>query len=363
MKKLFALILALVMVLSLVACGASNEPAQTEAPAVPEAPVAGNEEPVVDDHTYDVEYWQSLSAEDVVSWKAPNNYKKIGLIVPDTTSEFYNGIMQVVTKVCEEAGYECVADGVNGDVTRGITAIETWVATGIDAIIIMAQDQSCDLALKKAMEQGVLVVSASAEVEYYHHWLMQDNYDVGYQTAVMAAEWMKANGHENGQYITLSNNYGEAVADKSRGVVEGMAELLPNAQNVGDVIVTTGMDQVRNDTDTLLMQYPDVVCIVGMHNSFSVVGLEAAKSAGKQYGEFAVFGSALSEQVLTELNKADSLYEGEIWMGDQGRSMAEHTIGLLEGETYTRHWAALNFPITRDNLDTYYEDYYKQLEG
>lgn len=365
MKKLTAILLALVMVLSLAACGGSGSSAQTTATTAPATTAAADSAGTpAEDHTYDVDYWSSLSADDVVSWNCPTNYKKIGLIVPDTTSEFYNGIMQTVIRVCSEAGYECVADGINSDVTRGITAIETWVASGVDAIIIMAQDQSCDLALKKAMEQGVLVVSASAKVQYYHHWLMQDNYDVGYQTAVMAANWMKEKGYENSQYICLSNLANEAVADKSKGVVEGMAALLPNAECVGEVVVTTGMDQVRADCDTLLMQYPDVRCIVGMHNAFALVGLEAAKAAGKAvYGEFAVFGSALSEQVLTELNKADSCYEGEIWMGDQGRSMAEHTIALLEGGSYTRDWAALNFPITRTNLATYYDDYYAQLNS
>ena len=82
------------------------------------------------------------------------------------TSEFYNGIIKDAKAIFEDAGYEFVSDGVNSDATRGITAIESWVAGGIDAIVIMAQDQTCDLALKKAMEQGVLVVSASAEIKY-----------------------------------------------------------------------------------------------------------------------------------------------------------------------------------------------------
>lgn len=362
MKKLTALLLALAMMLSLVACS-SGSSTTTEAPATKaaETTAAGDSEPTAEDHTYDVDYWTNLSADAIVTWNCPTNYKKIGLIVPDTTSEFYNGIMQSVISICEEAGYECVADGINSDVTRGITAIETWVASGVDAIIMMAQDQSCDLALKKAMEQGVLVVSSSAKVQYYHHWLMQDNFDVGYQTAVMASEWMKEKGFEKGQYICVSNMANEAVAEKSRGVVEGMAELLAEGQCVGEVTVTTGMDQVRSDIDTLLLQYPDVKCIVGMHNAFALVGLEAAKAAGKQYGEFACFGSAMSEQVLSELAKPDSMYEGEIWMGDQARSMAEHTIALLEGESYVRDWAALNYPVTRDNLATYYEDYYAAL--
>ena len=358
MKKLLALILAGAMALSMAACGGSDSSSG--------APVSGSGSAVVSSggEAYSAEKFFDMAADEMVTWTPVNEVtKKVGLIVPDTTSEFYNGIIKDAKAIFEKAGYEFVSDGVNKDATRGVTAIESWVAGGIDAIIIMAQDQTCDLALKKAMEQGVLVVSASAKIQYYHHWLMQDNFDVGYHTAVMASDWMKAHGYEDGQYICVSNNTTEATADKSKGVVEGMAELLPSGECVGEVILTS-TDQVRADLDTLLMQYPDVRCIVAMHNAFSLIGLEAAKAAGKAVkDEFAVFGSALSEQVLSELNKEDSVYEGEIWMGDQGRNLAEHTLGLLEGKSYPHDWAALNFPITRENLSTYYEDYYAELNA
>ncbi len=349
MKKLVSLVLVLVLAFSLASCGNGGKTEPDPKPA------DGGE-------AYSAEKFYTMAADEIVTWVPQNEeVKKVGLIVPDSTTEFYNGIVKDVQKIFEDAGYEFVSDGVNGDATRGVTAIESWLAGGIDAIIIMAQDQTCDLALKKAMEEGVLVVSASAKVQYYHHWLMQDNFDVGYQTAKMAADWMTKQGFEDGEYICISNNNTPATADKSKGCVEGMAELLPNGTCVGEVVLTS-MDQVRADVDTLLMQYPDVRCIVAMHNAFALVGLESAKAAGKAIkGEFGVFGSALSEQVLSELNKADSCYEGEIWMGDQGRNMAEHTLGLLQGKSYPHDWAAFNFPITRENLGTYYDDYYAQL--
>lgn len=363
MKKLLALILALTMILGLAACAKEAGPTEASKPtdSATETPTDGTD---ADSTGYSAEKFFNMAADEIVSWTPVNPVtKKVGLIVPDTTSEFYNTIIKDAKAIFEAAGYEFVSDGVNKDATRGVTAIESWLVGGIDAIIIMAQDQTCDLALKKAMEQGVLVVSASAKVEYYHHWLKQDNYDVGYQTAVLASNWMKEHGFEKGQYICISNNTTEATADKSKGCVEGMAKLLPEGECVGEVVLTS-MDQVRADVDTLLMQYPDVKAVVAMHNAFALIGLEAAKAAGLAVkDQFAVFGSALSEQTLSELKKPDSCYEGEIWMGDQGRNMAEHTLGLLSGKSYTHDWNAPNFPITRENLDTYYEDYYAALEA
>ncbi len=362
MKKVFALVLAAIMVLSMAACSGNGQSTASQTTAAQTTAAPASE--AADSTGYSAEKFFNMAADEIVTWTPVNPVtKKVGLIVPDTTSEFYNGIIKDAKAIFEAAGYEFVSDGVNKDATRGVTAIESWLVGGIDAIIIMAQDQTCDLALKKAMEAGVLVVSASAKIQYYHHWLKQDNYDVGYQTAVMAANWMKDHGFENGQYICISNNTTEATADKSKGVVEGMAELLPDGQCVGEVVLTS-FDQVRADVDTLMMQYPDVKAVVAMHNAFSLIGLEAAKAAGIAVkDQFGVFGSALSEQALSELNKPDSCYEGEIWMGDQGRNMAEHTLGLLSGKSYTHDWNALNFPITRENLATYYDDYYAALEA
>lgn len=323
--------------------------------------VYGSENDAAKDLT--VQDYVDMDADEIVSWTPKNELvHKVGLIIPDTTTEFYNEIMMDAQKMFEEAGYECVAEGINGDSAKGVTVIESWLAGGIDAIVIMAQDRTCDDALKKAMEEGVLVVSASAKIKYYHHWLMQDNYEVGYEVADMASKWMKEQGWEEGEYITISNNTTEATADKSRGVLEGMKELLPDATCVGEVVMTS-VDQVRADVDTLLMQYPDVCCVAAMHNAFSLIGMEAAKAAGKDASNFGVFGASLAEQVISELHKEDSMYVGEVWMGDQARNFVEHTIGLLEGKSYPHDWAALNFPLTRENIDTYYDDYYAEMEA
>ena len=281
MKKVFALLLAAAMLLSMAACsGDSTQSTAAQTTSAQTTSAQTTAAASTDSEAYSAEKFFKMAADEIVSWTPVNpETKRVGLIVPDTTTEFYNGIIKDAKKIFEDAGYEFVSDGVNKDATRGVTAIESWVVQGIDAIIIMAQDQTCDLALKKAMEQGVLVVSASAQIQYYHHWLRQDNYDVGYQTAIMASNWMKEHGFEKGQYICISNNTTEATADKSRGVVEGMAELLPEGECVGEIVFTT-YDQVRADADTLLMQYPDVKAIVAMHNAFSLIGLEAAKAAG-----------------------------------------------------------------------------------
>lgn len=366
-KNRWMALLAGLLVLAMTVVGCGSKPAEQEASKATEQPKEATteesetpQESTAEGNNLDPEYWKSLAPDDQITWKAPENPShNIGLLVPDLSNEFYNGIATTAEQIFKDAGYQMNTVGLNNGTEAGVNAIETWTDQGVDAIIIMAQDNTCDQALKAAMEKGILVVSASAEIEYYHHWLTQDNYDVGYQTAAACADWVKENLEDKINYIVCLNDATEATADKGRGVKEGMKELLPGSTCVGEVGFTS-TDQVYADIQTLLGQYPDTACIVGMHNSFALIGLEAAKAAGvAKKGQFGVFGSALSDQVLAYLADDNSCYEAEVWMGDQGKNFAEHTLGLLNGNTYTHHYKALNYIITHDNLETYYEDYYK----
>lgn len=375
MKKVLALILTAALTTALLTgcgnarkentpAGATKENAAVETEAPEEAPAS--EKNGMDDLSIytDPSYWSGLDKDSDITWQfVKEKHNKVLLIIPDTTAEFYAEIAATCDKKFTEAGYEFDSIGVNNDATSAIAAIETNVASGVDAIVIMAQDNTCDDALRAAMEAGVLVVSASAEIANYHHWLLQDNYDVGYSTARMAADWLKKNWPDetSGQYIVIKNDMTQATADKGRGCEEGMKELYPGGECVGTVSFTGNMDQIMADVETLLTQHPDTKAVVAMHNTFSLIALEAAKSVGlAKKGEFGVFGSALSEQVISCLTEGDTCYEGEIWMGDQGYQMAENTLKLLNGETLKRWYYAKNFPVSSENIATYYEDYYAE---
>lgn len=359
-KRILALVLSLTMVSSMIVGCGGTEGEKTE----PQTKVEeGNESSDGEFSSTDVAYWDSLPEDAEITWKSANEKtNKVCLVIPDSTQEFYNEIATTVEGIMKENGYEFEYIGLNGDATNAIAAIETWTASGTDAIIIMAQDNTCDDALKAAMEQGVLVVSASAEIAHYHHWLLQNNYDVGYQTAQMAADWLNENypgGKE--KYIVLRNDMTEATADKGEGCQKGMEELYPDGTCAGVVAFSGNMDQVMNDVETLVSQNKDIKAIVAMHNSLALLGYQAAATVGiAEKGNIGVFGSALSEQVKDMLKAGNTSYEGEIWMGDQGRQMAENTLALLNGETLTRWYYAKNYPITSENIDTYYEEYYAE---
>lgn len=359
MKKLLALILACVLLLSLAACGSNQPTPATPSDATP-APVAGESNtpaaPADGDHTYEIEYWANLKPEDPITWTAPNSYKKIGMVVPDGTGEFYVSMCTSAEKTLKDAGYEFVWTGAN-DSETAINAIETWTAQGVDALILLVQDTACENAALNAMKQGVLVVLGSATFSSYHVWCCQDYYNIGYNVAKMAAPDIIEKFGEEASYIVIGSCKAEFMTQKTNGVLDGMKDLLPK----GTCYEVIDSSNAQNDVETLLTQHPEISAVVSWHATLTMQAMAALDTLGlNDPAKFAVFGSQMTNQSLVEIKDPTSCYVADTWMGDQGRQYVNVVLTLLEGGTVNHYDYAPDFVVNADNAETYYEDYYQE---
>ena len=149
MKKLIALLLALVMVIGLVACGAKDEPA-ADAPAA--------DEPAADAPAADEPAADAPAADDGMTFA----------IVPKSAGNPYNER--------EASGFEegCAALGVASIVQypedtsaeAQINVINNLVAQGVDAIAVAANDaEALESTLEAAKAAGIVVVSLDSDAK------------------------------------------------------------------------------------------------------------------------------------------------------------------------------------------------------
>lgn len=354
MKKLLALILAGAMALSMAACGGSD-PSSGTAASTPGSGAAGTASTAGGDHTFETDYWAALSPDDPVTWKAPNNYKRVGMVVPDGTNEFYVNMCTTAEEIFKKQGYDFSWTGAT-DSETAINAIDTWVTQGVDALILLVQDTACENAALKAMEQGVLVVLGSATFSSYHVWCCQDYYQIGRNVAVMAAEDMKEKFGDEASYIVLGGTKAEFQAQKTNGVIEGMKELYPN----GTCYEVIDSSNAQNDVETLLTQHPEIKAVVSWHTNYTLQAIAALDMLNLNDPEnFAVYGSQMVTQSLIEIQDPDSCYVSDTWMGDQGRQYANVVLTLLNGGTINHYDYAPDIVVNAENAETYYEEYYK----
>lgn len=357
MKKLFTIFLALTMVLGLVACGsnANNVPETKANEKATANETPSTDSPASEDHTFDVEYWATLSPDDPITWDAPYDYKKVGMVVPDGTSEFYVEMCTKAEATFKSAGYDFVWTGAT-DSESAINAIDTWVTQGVDALILLVQDTACENAALNAMKEGVLVVLGSATFSSYHVWCCQDYYNIGYNVARMAVPDMTEKFGDSASYIVIGGNKAEFQTQKTNGVTDGMKELYPN----GTAYYVIDSQNAQNDVETLLTQHPEIQAVVSWHATMTLQALAAIDSLNMNDPEkMAVYGSQMTTQSHIEIQDPSSCYVADTWMGDQGRQYANVVLTLLEGGTVNHYDYAPDIPVNAGNAETYYDEYYE----
>ena len=165
MKKLIALLLALAMVLSLAACGAS-EPAATEAPKA-DAPAA--EAPAAP---------AAPAAPEI----------KVGIAAPDVTHGWVAGVAYYAEKYCKDNGLEYKVH-TSADAAEMQAGLQDLVAWGATVIVSFPQWAGMETAMQEIIDMGIPVVNFDVDVACEGIYKVTgDNYDMGYQSAKYIVE-------------------------------------------------------------------------------------------------------------------------------------------------------------------------------
>ena len=152
MKKVLALILALVMALSLVACGGGN---------------TTNDQP------------NDQDAEKTV---------KVGIAAPDVTHGWVAGVAYYAEKYCKDNNLEYKIT-TSSDAAEMASALNDLVAWGATVIVSWPQWSGMETAMQEIIDSGIPVVNFDVDVDCTGIYKVTgDNYDMGYQSAKYIVE-------------------------------------------------------------------------------------------------------------------------------------------------------------------------------
>lgn len=151
MKKLFALILALAMALSLVACG--SEAPKADAPADGSAPAAATE-----------------------------GSGKIGISMPTKSLERWNRDGSYLDEQFKAAGFATQVTYADNKSEQQVNDIQNLIADGVELLIVAAVDgEALNSAMDEAAEAGIPVISYDRLIknDAVSYYVSFDNYTVG----------------------------------------------------------------------------------------------------------------------------------------------------------------------------------------
>ena len=223
MKKILALLLALVMVIGLVACG-GNEATETNPPAADgtEAPAAqGGEE-------------------------APAGGNLVGVAMPTKDLQRWNQDGENMKAQLEAAGYTVDLQYAANDIATQVSQIENMIANGCEVLVIASIDgEALGTVLDQAKAANIPVIAYdrlimnSDAVSYYATF---DNWDVGVKQGEYIVEALDlANAGDktyNIEYIT-----GDPGDNNNNFLFEGAISVLQPYIDAGTLVCPSGQTE------------------------------------------------------------------------------------------------------------------------
>jgi len=307
MKKALALILALVMALSLVACGKTAEPAADTA--------------------------------------ADGEVKTITIaLLPKTLTNPYFVAMQEFAEAAaaelstDELKVEivCSAPPSEDGVNEQITMFESYLEKGVDGVLIVP----CGTAevvdtIKIANEKTIPVICLDTNADEgadVAAFIGTNNYDGG----KLAGEWCAAN--IDGQVAVITGTLGnQCHTDRTNGFTDGINGAA-NIEMVGDVQAYNG-DQgtAMGIAENLLTAYPDLKCIYVTSDTGALGAAQAVAASDRDVKVIGFDGSPAGAQSILDGGITVSIAQTPGVMAQEGvKALVEFILnGTAPADAYT----------------------------
>lgn len=350
MRKFIGVTLALVMLLSLVGCSAkketTTETATTEVVATATTEAAATTETTTAETTVKDSYY-------------------IGFSILTTQGDFMSMLATKLTEQFTAGGNKFEVASADGNATKQIEQIENFITMGVDEILIMAIDpSSLGDVIKKAQDKGIKVVAFSAQTPVYDAFVGIDEYEVGKQTAQMAADWIDktfpdaADGSV--QVAILENRNRPTDVERSDGDLE-IEKLTKKAK----IVSTTGIDgtpvSAQAAAENIFMTNKDVKAVI-CYNADTAVGVNSyvmsLNSVVKDKSQVGAFGVDYQDQAAELIKQSvtnESVFRGTIRMGESLESLlnliVDTCMKTVKNELPEKDVYNTIFQVTAENVD------------
>ncbi|CUH46301.1 D-xylose ABC transporter substrate-binding protein [Ruegeria atlantica] len=271
-----------------------------------------------------------------------------------------------IKSALETGGAEYISADAQSSSAKQLSDIESLIAQGVDALIILAQDaQAIGPAVQAAADEGIPVIAYDRLIEDDRaFYLTFDNVEVGRMQARAVFEAMP-----KGNYVMIKGSPTDPNADFLRG---GQQEIIGAAVDSGDIVIvgeayTDGWlpaNAQRNMEQILTANENNVDAVVasndgtagGVVAALTAQGMEGIPVSGQDGDHAALNRVALGTQTVSVWKDARELGKaaGEIAVALSGGTSPADVEGAVSwtspGGTEMNSVFLAPVPITKDNL-------------
>ncbi len=305
MKKLFLLLISMLMVLSLTACGSGEKPAD-------------NPEPVVEVDPKEI--------DNNPHGKTEGRYLAISM--PTLAAPFYVQLCDLIEDQAKAAGMQVTRESADGNVSTQITQLENFKTMGVtDLIVCPVDEEAVKETLVALRKDGMNIHSFAFEFgrdcSYYDSCTSANQKAIGEQNVANANDWIAktfpdaADKSVKTVIVSLPNNEANiARAEGLRTIADN-----PKVDLLAEYEMTAeDMSQAQNFVDQMMIEHPDVQVVIC---------------------HFASIAMAVDEQLQAYRNQLD-VEHFAVFSCDYDDTLASKMVSSLQNESFIRATGTYN---------------------
>jgi len=305
MKKILALLLALMMVFVLVAACGDDEPAGNGDEPAP-APVANDDDddddpaPAVNDD------------DDDPAPAANGGQLRIGYTTMDLANPYFVAVEAGMQERAAELGVELFIHDAASDAASQVAAIENWIVMELDAIIITPFDTDALVdVVRRAHEAGIPIINGNQEFTGHKDaFITIPEFGYGQMIGVQAGRWIRDELGGEAEVAVLTREAIGSIIYRTEGIIDGIHQYAPNAQIVSRQEALTPADGMAA-AETILLAHPNVEVIVAFNDSGALGAYEAVVAAGRDSDTFFIGGVDAVPDAIARI-KEGGIFRGTV---------------------------------------------------
>jgi len=240
----------------------------------------------------------------------------------------------VLINVVEALGGTAIST-VTDTVEARIAAIETYIAQGVDAIIIQEGDiKMAAPALEEAKRQGIIIASMDSGTAPFVDLVVESN---NWVMGAMAATELLNRKKGEAQIVLITNPLGQMIRMRA-GELELVLTEYAESEIIGEIVYAWPdfFPDIKSKMESILTANPtedDVNAVFATFDGAAAAAASAVREAGRQ-DEFVIVGIDGDPQAYEEMAKSDSPMVATVaqqpWL--MAETLVKQVFTLLRGE-------------------------------
>ncbi|GAA2237552.1 LacI family transcriptional regulator [Herbiconiux moechotypicola] len=202
-------------------------------------------------------------------------HNAIGLVIPDVTNPFWAGMVSVIERLADEAGFRVSLGNTGFDPEREVATVER-IAKSVDGILLFSTNPDAD-TVRPLLELGMPVVAVDEAFDLPGlAGVYSDNRGGGR----LAAEHLVDSG---GTVFGVLEGPGTltTAAERSSGFVEGLVARGVDPANIHRVIAPYSFEGGRDGVRRMLALHPDVDALFACTDNQAIGAVFEAHDLGR----------------------------------------------------------------------------------